>query len=101
MQVLSLLEDAKAGVALSVPSVGNATLSGSILPSMFSSGSTPPLSPRSASGAPLSPKSSLRRGGIGPFALGSPLKKSSEPVREIIPQVTLTEIILFAVFEYL
>ena len=90
MQVLSLLEEAKAGVSLSVPGIGNATLSGSIMPSLFSSGSTPPLSPRSASGAPLSPKSSMRRGGTGPFAAGSPLRKSSEPTSEIIPQVMVT-----------
>lgn len=84
--VMSLLEDAKAGVALSVPGNGSATLSGSLLPSMFSSGSTPPLSPRSTSGSPLSPKSPLRRPGSGLMALGSPLKKASEPIREIVPQ---------------
>lgn len=84
--VMSLLEDAKAGVALSVPGNGIANLSGSLLPSMFSSGSTPPLSPRSTSGSPLSPKSPMRRPGSGLIALGSPLKKASEPIREIVPQ---------------
>ncbi|KAI5079334.1 hypothetical protein GOP47_0004813 [Adiantum capillus-veneris] len=84
--VMSLLEDAKAGVALSVPGNGSANFSGSVLSSMFSAGSTPPLSPRSTSGSPLSPKSPMRRPGSGIIALGSPLKKASEPIREIVPQ---------------
>lgn len=84
--VMSLLEDAKAGVALSVPGNGSPNLSGSLLSSMFSAGSTPPLSPRSTSGSPLSPKSPMRRPGSGLIALGSPLKKASEPIREIVPQ---------------
>ncbi|MCO5592340.1 hypothetical protein L7F22_046341 [Adiantum nelumboides] len=84
--VMSLLEDAKAGVALSVPGNGSTNLSSSLLSSMFSAGSTPPLSPRSTSGSPSSPKSPMRRLGSGSIVLGSPLKKASEPIREIVPQ---------------
>lgn len=90
MQVLSLLEDVKAGVVLSVPggpSNGSTGASASLLPSMFPAGNTPPLSPRSTAGSPLSPKSPMKRTGSGPTATGSPLKKTSEPVKEIIPQV--------------
>ncbi|BBN11704.1 serine/threonine-protein phosphatase 2A regulatory subunit B'' [Marchantia polymorpha subsp. ruderalis] len=87
--VLSLLEDVKAGVVLSVPggpSNGSTGASASLLPSMFPAGNTPPLSPRSTAGSPLSPKSPMKRTGSGPTATGSPLKKTSEPVKEIIPQ---------------
>lgn len=84
--VLSLLEDVKAGVALSVPGNGNVGMSIQLLPSMFPAGCTPPLSPRSMSGSPLSPKSPMRRTSSGQSILGSPLKKASEPVREVIPQ---------------
>ncbi|KAJ7568956.1 hypothetical protein O6H91_01G054500 [Diphasiastrum complanatum] len=87
--VFSLLEDAKAGLALPVPAgAGNGTPGSpvSLLPGMFPSGSTPPLSPRSSSSSPHSPKSPMRRLGSGASSLGSPLKKASEPVKEIIPQ---------------
>eukprot|EP00249_Psilotum_nudum_P014336 c24772_g2_i2 orf=649-2283(-) len=85
--VLSLLEDAKAGVTLAVPGNtgnGNPSMPSSLLPSMFSPGSTPPLSPRGSS--PHSPRSPMRRAGFGPSMLGSPLKKANEPVKEVIPQ---------------
>ncbi|XP_002966764.2 probable serine/threonine protein phosphatase 2A regulatory subunit B''delta [Selaginella moellendorffii] len=85
--VLSLLEDAKAGLVLPVPSSspGNGNSGGamSALPGMFAVGSTPPLSPRSTSGSPLSPKSPMKRTGA---STGSPLKRASEPIREHIPQ---------------
>ncbi|KAH7300918.1 hypothetical protein KP509_23G003300 [Ceratopteris richardii] len=84
--VTSLLEDVKAGVALAVPGNGNANFSSSLLSSMFSAASTPPLSPRSTAGSPLSPRSPMRRLGSGPMFVSSPLKKTSEPVREIVPQ---------------
>uniref|UniRef100_A0A0D6QXM8 EF-hand domain-containing protein n=1 Tax=Araucaria cunninghamii TaxID=56994 RepID=A0A0D6QXM8_ARACU len=84
--VRSLVEDAKAGSPLSAPGSSYNTTTGanySALPNMFSAGSTPPLSPRSVSG---SPRSVMRRHGTVPSSLGSPLKMSSEPSKEVIPQ---------------
>ncbi|XXG61975.1 hypothetical protein AAC387_Pa05g0441 [Persea americana] len=82
--IKSLLDDAKAGVAFNVGGNSNSTSgsSSSPLPSMFPTGGTPPLSPRSSSGSPRT----VKRAGIGPSSLGSPLKLVSEPVKEVIPQ---------------
>jgi len=86
VQVANLLEEAKSGARLL--NVGSqllpAHLSGAV-------GSTPPLSPRS-SNSPMSPRSPFsRRAGSSHLMRDSPLKKSSEPVREIIPQVMLKD----------
>jgi serine/threonine-protein phosphatase 2A regulatory subunit B'' len=81
--VMSLLEEAKlvnSSTAQTSPSV-----SASLLPGVFKEGCTPPLSPRNS---PLSPKSPMRRSGSGPSNLGSPLRKSSDPLQEVIPQVS-------------
>lgn len=82
VQVMNLLEEAKAGS-------GPLNVGPSLLPAHLSggTGSTPPLSPRSY-GSPMSPRSPFsRRAGPSHFIRDSPLKKSSEPVREVIPQV--------------
>ena len=87
LQVITLLDDAKTGA---LPTgLLNVSPSLALLPAVFpgGAGSTPPLSPRS-SGSPLSPKSPFRRAGSGHHVAGSPLKKTSEPVQEVIPQVT-------------
>jgi len=60
---------------------GSPTLS--INPTIFKEGSTPPLSPRSSQ---LSPRSQRRFSGHS--ISGSPLSKSSDPIREVIPQVS-------------
>lgn len=60
---------------------GSPTLS--INPTIFKEGSTPPLSPR---GSQLSPRSQRRISGH--TISGSPLSKSSDPIREVIPQVS-------------
>jgi len=83
VQVMSLLEEAKSGA-------GPLNAGPSLLPGHLTAGgvgSTPPLSPRS-SGSPMSPRSPFsRRVGPSHVMRDSPLKKTSEPVREIIPQV--------------
>lgn len=88
VQIKSLLDDAKAGVAFNIVGHSNSTnaSSSSPLPSMFPAGGTPPLSPRSSSGSPRT----VKRAGIGPSSLGSPLKLVSEPVKEVIPQVVIS-----------
>lgn len=55
--------------------------------SVFKEGSTPPLSPR---GSPLSPRSQRRLSGH--TTSGSPLRKSSDSNREVIPQVSHSSI---------
>ncbi len=81
---MSLLEEAKSAGSSSVAQVSS-SVSVSLLPGVFKEGSTPPLSPKSS---PLSPRSPMRRSGSGPTNLSSPLRKSSDPLREVIPQVS-------------
>lgn len=83
-----MLDDAKAGVAINVPGNSNSpnAAGSSPLPSLFPAGGAPPLSPRSTSGSPRI----MKRAGIGPSVLGSPLKVVSQPVKEVIPQVVIT-----------
>lgn len=104
LQVMSLLEDAKAGRPLMGPGGGpagtSATASGSLSPlsptsasSLFGTASTPPLSPRSD--RPMSPKSPLRRQGSSGLGshLGSPVRGpgaqtgAAKSSFEAIPQV--------------
>lgn len=82
---MTLLEDAKSGALPTGPlNVGPGAM---LLPGGLGAGATPPLSPRS-SGSPMSPRSPFsRRERSGHSVQGSPLRKSSEPIREIIPQV--------------
>ncbi|GAQ79247.1 protein phosphatase 2 formerly 2A regulatory subunit B' [Klebsormidium nitens] len=89
--VLSLLEDAKAGLPLVGPSSSSSFSPGSSTPlspssaqALFAASTTPPLSPKSSAGSPLSPRSPMRRAPFG--HAGSPLKKASEPLQERIPQ---------------
>lgn len=104
LQVMSLLEDAKAGRPLMGPGGGPAgtssAASGSLSPlsptsasSLFGTASTPPLSPRSD--RPMSPKSPLRRQGSSGLGshLGSPIRGpgaqagAGKSSFEAIPQV--------------
>jgi serine/threonine-protein phosphatase 2A regulatory subunit B'' len=80
--VMSLLEEAKSAGSSPLAQV-SPSVSVSLLPGVFKEGSTPPLSPKSS---PLSPRSPMRRSGSGPSNLSSPLRKSSDPLREVIPQ---------------
>lgn len=82
---MALLQEAHAeassGSQISPSHTSNVSLS--LHTTAFKEGSTPPLSPR---GSPLSPRSQRRLSGH--TTSGSPLRKSSDPIREVIPQVS-------------
>jgi serine/threonine-protein phosphatase 2A regulatory subunit B'' len=83
--VTSLVNDAKAGVALNVMcgggSSGTNSGSNSPLASMFPARNGPPLSPRNSTGSPR-----IARQRTGLSNLSSPLKVVSDHVKELIPQ---------------
>lgn len=90
--VLSLLEDAKAGLPLSGPSALGSHSPGSPSPlspssaqALFGASSTPPLSPRSSGNSPLSPKSPARRYAFGSGLNSSPVKSELEKTHVVIP----------------
>lgn len=88
-QVTSLVNDAKAGVALNVMcgggSSGTNSGSNSPLASMFPARNGPPLSPRNSTGSPR-----ITRQRTGLSNLSSPLKVVSDHVKELIPQVYIS-----------
>lgn len=80
--VMALLQEAHSTEALSGSQTSPTNYSSlSLQTAVFKEGSTPPLSPR---GSPLSPRSQRRLSGH--TISGSPLRKSSDTSREVIPQ---------------
>ncbi|XP_024359768.1 serine/threonine protein phosphatase 2A regulatory subunit B''alpha isoform X2 [Physcomitrium patens] len=79
--VMTLLQEAHSEPSSGNQNCSNQTSQTSLLPTVFKEGSTPPLSPRNY---PLSPRTQRRLSGH-PLS-GSPLRKSSDPTREVIPQ---------------
>eukprot|EP00271_Cylindrocystis_brebissonii_P008751 TRINITY_DN2323_c0_g2_i1.p1 TRINITY_DN2323_c0_g2~~TRINITY_DN2323_c0_g2_i1.p1 ORF type:complete len:564 (-),score=121.44 TRINITY_DN2323_c0_g2_i1:1380-3071(-) len=92
--VLSLLEDAKAGLPLTGPLAPGSHSPGSLSPlspsgaqSLFGAASTPPLSPRGGGGLSFSPKSPALRHGLDFSPPGSALKPGPERASpQAIPQ---------------
>lgn len=80
---MTLLQEAHSEPSSGNQNCSNQTSQTSLLPTVFKEGSTPPLSPRNY---PLSPRTQRRLSGH-PLS-GSPLRKSSDPTREVIPQVS-------------